>query len=124
MPDPENTARRLTPARALLMPFTALALCAALAACGKPDDLPAATAQTDRLCAAIKDAGYTRQCSSNPHDRTVGIVVDTSDDQAARELCARVSSSKPMAAGLAGQWKLQVFSPYRDDKPLATCFLD
>lgn len=111
-------------ARSLLTPFAAFALCATLAACSKPDSQPAATAQTDKLCAAIKDAGYAKKCSANPRDRTVGIVVDTSDDQAARERCASIASSKPMAAGLGGQWQLQVYSPYRDDKPLAECPLD
>jgi hypothetical protein len=118
----KNAARR---ARMLLMPFAAFSLCAALAACGKPDDLPAVAAQTDSLCKAIKDGGYTRQCSADPLDRTVGIVGNTDDDQAARELCAATANRmKPLGVGLPGQWKLQVFSPYRDDKPLAACPLD
>lgn len=129
MASPGNSTQR---ARSLLMAVTAqsscaaLALCAALVACGKPDShQPAATTQTDRLCAAIKDGGYTKKCLANPRDHTVGIVADTSDDQAARELCARVAgSSKRLAAGLSDQWKLQVYSPYRDDKPLAECPLD
>lgn len=122
MTAPKSSARC---ARSLLTPFAAFALCATLAACGKPDSQPAATAQTDKLCAAIKDAGYAKKCSANPRDRTVGIAVDTSDDQAARERCASVASSiKPLSNGLGSHWQLQVYSPYRDDKPLAECPLD
>jgi hypothetical protein len=123
--DLKNIACRSIPAVPRLMPVAALWLCAALAACGKPDELPAIAAQTGSLCKAIKDGGYTRQCSANQTDSTVGIVGNTDDDQAARELCAAIANRmKPMGVGLPGQWKLQVFSPYRDDKPLAACPLD
>jgi len=125
MPDLKNAARRLAAARSLLMPCAALAWCAMLAACGKPDNLPAVSAQTDRLCAAIKDGGYTGRCSANQPDRTLIIVGNTDDDEAARNLCAAIANRmKPLSAGLPGRWKLQVFSPYRDDKALAACVLD
>jgi hypothetical protein len=53
----------------------------------------------------------------------VGIVIDT-NDEAARNLCAEIADKiKTLTAGLTDQWKLQIFSPYRDDKPLAACYL-
>ncbi len=124
MPCLKNAARLITPARSLPVPLTALILCATLAGCGNPDSQPASTAQTDKLCAAIRDAGYTRKCSANQRERTVAIVGNTDDDQAARDLCAAIAgSTKLLNAGLTGQWQLQIYSPYRDDKPLTACFL-
>lgn len=125
MPDLENASGRLAPAKSLFILFAAFACCATLAGCGKPDTPAATAAGADKLCAAIKDAGYTQKCSANPLDGTVGIVAGTDDDEAARKLCAAIAGRmKPLGAGVTGQRKLQIYSPYRDDKPLATCPLD
>ena len=125
MPDPANASGRLAPAQSLLILLAAFACCTTLAGCGKPDTPAATAAGTDKLCAAIKDAGFAQKCSANPLDGTVGIVAGTDDDEAARKLCAAIAGRmKPPGAGLAGQHKLQIFSPYRDDKPLAACPLD
>jgi hypothetical protein len=122
MPDLENAYGRLAPAKPLLILFAAFACCATLAGCGKPDTPATTAAGADKLCAAIKDSGYTQKCSANPLDGTVGIVAGTDDDEAARNLCAAIAGKmKPLNAGLTGQGKLQIFSPYRDDKPLAAC---
>lgn len=125
MPDLENACGQSAPARSLRILLAAFACCATLAGCGKPDTPAATAAGTDKLCAAIKDAGFTQKCSANPLDGTAGIVAGTDDDEAARNLCAAIAGRmKPLGAGLAGQRKLQIFSPYRDDKPLASCPLD
>lgn len=121
----EHAPGCLAPAKSLFILLAAFACCATLAGCGKPDTPAATTAGADKLCAAIKDAGFTQKCSANPLDGTVGIVAGTDDDEAARNLCAVIAGKlKPLDAGVAGQRKLQIYSPYRDDKPLASCPLD
>ena len=103
--------------------FITLVLPATLSGCGKHDSQPAATHETGKLCEAIKDAGFTGQCSVNSFNGTVGIVIDT-DDAKAINLCVDIANRiKPSTTELSGQWKLQIFSPYRVDKPLAYCVL-
>jgi hypothetical protein len=99
--------------------FAALALITALAGCGNADTV--AADETNKLCAAIKDTGHAQPCSVNPRDHTVNLVIDTSDE-AARNLCAAIAD-KIKPTELSGQWKLQIYSPYRDDKPLGYCSL-
>jgi hypothetical protein len=94
-----------------------------LAGCGKSGTDAATAVETDRLCKAVLSTGVAKQCSVNHLDSTVAIVIDT-DDEKARTLCADIAGKiKPASAGLSDKWKLQIFSPYRDDKPLAACFL-
>ena len=103
--------------------FVMLILAAMLAGCGKSGTDAATAIETDSLCKAALSTGVAKQCSVNNLDSTVGIVVDT-DDEKARTLCADIAGKmKPATAGLSDKWKLQIFSPYRDDKPLAACFL-
>jgi hypothetical protein len=103
--------------------FAALTLFAFLAGCGKSDSTPVASAETNKLCGAIQDTGLTKQCVASSRNNTVGIVIDT-NDEAARNLCVDIANKmKPLTADLSGEWKLQIFSPYRDDKPLAYCTL-
>ncbi len=95
-----------------------------LAGCGKSDTPPVATDKTNKLCAAILDTGLTQKCIVSNLDRTVGITFDSNDDEKARMLCMDIANRmKPLTANLAGQWNLQVFSPYRDDRPLNYCAL-
>ncbi len=81
------------------------------------------TAQdTSALCPAIEGTGLIKQCTVNSQDKTVHVVIDNNDDQVARSTCADVVSRMAQSnAGLSAQWMLQVYSPYRDDKPLAAC---
>jgi hypothetical protein len=112
-----------TPAKSLVILFAAIALSTALAGCGKSDTAPVASAETNKLCGAIQDTGLTKHCAVDNRNSTVGIVIDT-NDEAARNLCVDIANKiKPLTADLSGQWKLQIFSPYRDDKPLAYCTL-
>jgi hypothetical protein len=116
-------SRWLTPAKSLVILFAALALSAALSGCGKSGTPPAAADETNKLCGAIIDTGLTKQCVVSNRNNTVGVVIDT-NDEAARSLCVDIANKmKPLTADLTGQWKLQIFSPYRDDKPLAYCVL-
>ena len=89
--------------------------------CSKPEDTPAGTADTNGICSTISESGLAGKCAVNSHERTIAIVVSTSDE-AAWNLCdALASKLKPSTGKLTGQWKLQLFSPYRDDKPIAYC---
>lgn len=100
-----------------------LALSATLAGCGQSGTPPASFEVTNKLCGAIQDTGLTKHCVVDNRNSTVGIVIDT-NDEAARNLCVDIANRiKPLTADLSGQWKLQIFSPYRDDKPLAYCVL-
>lgn len=103
--------------------LAALALSAALSGCGQSDTPPVVSAETNKLCGAIQDTGLTKRCVVDNRNSAVGIVIDT-NDEAARNLCVDIANKmKPLTAELSGQWKLQIFSPYRDDKPLAYCVL-
>jgi len=104
--------------------IAALILSATLAACGKTENQTSASDVPNKLCAAIRDTGLTKQCLVNSLDSTLAIVAETDDDQKARMLCADIAQRMKLeSSGLSDQWKLQIFSPYRDDKPLAACYL-
>lgn len=76
------------------------------------------------LCTAIVADKLAKQCAVNSRESTVDIMIDSLDDEAARNVCADIADkTMQLTAHLSGQWKLQVFSPYRSDKPMATCRL-
>jgi hypothetical protein len=103
--------------------FITLVLPATLLGCGKHDTQSGTAQEAGQLCAALKDAGFTGKCTANSVNNTLGIAIDT-DDVKAIYLCPDIANRiKPSAMKLAGQWKLQILSPYRDDKPLGDCVL-
>lgn len=76
-----------------------------------------------RLCAAMEATPLTTKCSVRGYGRTVDVTMDT-NGAAARKLCAGVV--KLMAEktrNFAGEWKLQIFSPYSGGEPIADCVL-
>jgi hypothetical protein len=76
------------------------------------------------LCTSIEGTGLAKQCAVNSHDSLVDVTIDSFDDEVARNICADIADkTTQLTAHLSGQWKLQVFSPYRSDKPLAACLL-
>jgi len=104
--------------------FAALALAATLAGCGKTETPPAETANTTKLCDAVKNLPSVMKCSVSNLDSAVAIIVDTQDDEAARKMCLDFAGRmRPLVTGLSGQWDIQIFSPYRDDRPLNYCAL-
>ena len=107
----------MTPAKTLL-PTALLAL--TLAGCsGSPHE--SAKAET-ALCTAIMDTNLARQCKVE--NSTAAVVIESDDDEAAREACAKISSGiSKFSAKLSGSWQLQIFSPYRSDKEIASCSL-
>jgi len=114
--------------RAVLMQTT-LALLLAVSGCDNSDrgsaaQAPATASAMPKLCPSLLGAGLAKQCKVNGRDRLVEVTIDSFDDQAGRDACAEIAAkSAGQAAGLSGEWKLQVYSPYRNDKPLAECWL-
>jgi hypothetical protein len=108
-----------------------LALSLPLAGCfdsDKPQEpasgKPGAADDTSSLCPSIERAGPAIKCAVNSRDSVVDVTLDSFDDEVARNVCADIADkTTQLTASLTGQWKLQVFSPYRSDKPLATCSL-
>jgi uncharacterized lipoprotein YehR (DUF1307 family) len=89
----------------------------------KPEKLGAAD-DTSKLCSSIKDYGLAKQCSVNSRYSTVDVTIDSYDDEVARNICASIAEkTAQLTAHFAGPWKLQIFSPYRSDKPMTNCLL-
>ena len=111
--------------RDIVLLIIAFTFSVTLTGCGKSNTPPPVAAdKTDKLCAAIKDTGLTKRCIVSNSDSTIGITFDSNDDEMARRLCLDIANRmKPLTADFPGQWQLQVFSPYRDDKPLNYCLL-
>jgi hypothetical protein len=102
--------------------FAGCILTAVLAGCGNSNGQATAAGDAARLCAAIGNTGLARQCRRDIPGSAINVVTDTEDDQAARNICTDIANRiRPLTSGLAGNWELQIFSPYRGDKPLAHC---
>ncbi|MGB9093065.1 MAG: hypothetical protein WCB93_03025 [Gallionella sp.] len=108
----------------LLLPMLALSL--AIAGCGRSQQDTArpgqAAGDTSGLCSAIQRTGLAAQCEVSGSDSTVRVMIDNNDDEAARNICAGIAGRiAQQTTRLSTQWMLQVYSPYRSDKPLARC---
>lgn len=107
--------------------FLLAALALTLAGCSPSETQQTpgnAADDTTKLCPAIAATGLTKHCEVNTGEGSVGVVVDSFDEEVARNACAHIAEKlSPLTARLAGSWKLQTFSPYRSDKPTATCVL-
>jgi hypothetical protein len=85
---------------------------------------PGAADDTSKLCSSIEGTGLVKQCSVNSRYSEVGVIIDNNDDEVARNICADVANKMTqLTANFSSSWKLQIFSPYRSDKPMATCLL-
>jgi hypothetical protein len=104
----------------------------ALAGCGDSDKQQAATSgksgtanDLSGLCPAITGTGLVKQCTVNSRDGAVEVVIDSFDDEVARNVCANIANKMTqLNFHSSGEWKLRVFSPYRSDKPMAACFIE
>ncbi len=78
------------------------------------------TKAEEALCTAIMDTNLASQC--RVENSTAAVVIDSDDDEAGREACAKIATGiSKVSAKLSGNWKLEVFSPYRSDKETASC---
>ena len=108
--------------RSLALFLTVLAV--AVSGCDTSNTQPVAEDKARKLCAAILNNGLSSLCIPSDQNRTIGIMFDSNDDEMARRLCMEVAGKlKPMMADFSGQWRLEVFSPHRVDKPLNYCLL-
>ncbi|MCG6933131.1 MAG: hypothetical protein LJE57_05785 [Gallionella sp.] len=102
--------------------LTMLALSVAIAGCGRSQQGAPRQEDMSGLCPAIQHTGLTKQCAVSGFDSAVHVMIANDDDEVARNVCAEVVNRiAQQAARLPAQWMLQVYSPYRSDKPLATC---
>lgn len=101
-------------------------LCLAIAGCGRSQQGAPRSVQTaddtSGLCPAIQRTGLVAECAVNGSDSTIHVMIVNDDDEAARNVCAEVVNRiAQQTSHLTAQWMLQVYSPYRNDKPLAAC---
>jgi ABC-type phosphate/phosphonate transport system substrate-binding protein len=108
--------------------FVILALPTMICACGKSNSQsksPEMANDASKLCAAMKETGLISQCSVSDRDSSINVVIDTSDNEEARKACGKLAGKvAQLAANIPAKMKLEVFSPYRSDKELATCSLN
>ena len=106
---------------ALLLPF---------AGCGDSDRQYEASSGKDggtndmqEICSFIQREKLAGQCVVDSRDNVVEITINSFDDETARNVCADIADkTEHLTTHLSGQWKLQVFSPYRSDKAMAACY--
>ena len=61
------------------------------------------------------------QCWVRGWGRTIDVAIDTNGAEA-RKICAGiVKLMAEKTRNFAGEWKLQIFSPYSGGKPIAIC---
>jgi len=85
---------------------------------------PGAANDVYGICTAIEGDRLAKQCAVNSRDNVVDVTIESFDDEVARNICSDiVNKTARITADLPGQWQLQVFSPYRSDKPITSCRL-
>lgn len=91
----------------------------------RPHQKPPMTAdEAAQLCVAISNMELANQCRINAHDATIDVMMDSSDDEVARKTCADMADKlMSITSHFTDVWQLQIFSPYRNDKALASCRL-
>ena len=76
-----------------------------------------------RLCKSMEGTGLTTQWEVKGWGSTVDVRIDTNGAEA-RKICAVVADMMAkQTRTFAGKWKLQIFSPYSGDRPIAVCTL-
>ncbi len=106
----------------LAMPLT-------IAGCGDSDSRqtpaagkPATAEDASKLCVAIEASGLAGQCTISSRFNTIGVIIDSNDDEVGRNVCAAIANRvSPLTSHFSDHWKLQVSSPYRSDKPMTVC---
>jgi hypothetical protein len=86
---------------------------------------PRVADDTSQLCSTITESfSLAKQCAVNSPYSEVAVTVDSNDDEVARNICADIANKvTKLTSRFSASWKLQIYSPYRSDKPTATCLL-
>jgi hypothetical protein len=86
---------------------------------------PRVADDTSQLCSSIVEgSSLAKQCAVNNRYNEVGVTINSNDDEVARNTCADIANKvTKLTAHFSASWKLQIYSPYRSDKPMATCLL-
>jgi len=77
-----------------------------------------------KVCAAMENTGLTTSCKVDGWKGAIDVRIDTSSTEA-RKICEGVAEMMAQQTGSFrdGRWKLQIFSPYSGDQPVAVCKL-
>jgi hypothetical protein len=80
-----------------------------------------------RLCTSLRNTGLVTECSVSGWGSTVDVTIDTTGSEA-RKMCSGIVDSLAShtsrfrdAARQGNEWKLQIFSPYSGERPIAVC---
>jgi hypothetical protein len=112
--------------------YVILALFMMITGCGNSDSQqesvpgkPSVADVTFLLCSSIVGgSSLAKECTVNNRYSEVGVTIDSNDEGVARNTCADIANKMTkLTAHLSASWKLQIYSPYRSDKPMATCLL-
>jgi len=76
-----------------------------------------------KLCSTLEGTGLTTGCKVNRRGSTVDVRIATSGS-GARDICSGVvDMMAKQTRSFKGKWKLQIFSPYSGEHPIASCTL-
>jgi len=76
-----------------------------------------------KLCSALEDTGLTTECEVKGWGSTVDVRIATSGGEAMKICSGIVNMMAKQTRSFNGKWKLQIFSPYSGDHPIASCTL-
>ncbi len=86
---------------------------------------PGTDAVTDayRLCETFEKTGMSTVCEVKGWGSTIDVTIDTNGGEARKICTGVVDMTADVTRSFAGNWKLQIFSPYSGEKPIAVCTL-
>lgn len=73
-----------------------------------------------KLCGALDRTGLVTQCEVSGWGSSVDATIDTTGAEA-RKMCSQIQQM--VGDQFSNNWKLQIFSPYSGDRPIAKCNL-
>ncbi len=76
-----------------------------------------------KVCNAFERTGLTTQCEVSGWNSTIDVTIDTTGAEARKMCPGIVDMVAKLTRSFAGKWKLQIFSPYSGERPIAVCRL-
>jgi hypothetical protein len=86
-----------------------------------PDSYADAVDDAYRLCKAMERTGQVIECDVKGWGSTINVRIDTNSSEARKICLGSVETVNKQTRTLSGRWKLQIFSPYSGDRPIAIC---